>query len=75
MSSSFLVLFWGYFLLKPCNMGVFGWLKNKDREKRKGKRRGEFGGSRIFLMGWRGGIFGVFLVRFFGVLEEEEDNL
>ena len=56
-------------------MGVFGWLKNKDREKRKGKRRGEFGGSRIFLMGWRGGIFGVFLVRFFGVLEEEEDNL
>ena len=26
-SSSFLVLFGGYFLLKPCNMGVFRWLE------------------------------------------------
>jgi len=27
---------------------VFGWLKNKDREKNVGKGRGECEGSRIF---------------------------
>lgn len=64
MSSSFFVLFWDYFLLKPCKMGDFGCLKDKNREKDMGKGRGECGGSRTFIMGWRGGIFGVFLVRF-----------
>ena len=27
MSSSFFVLFWDYFLLKPCKMGDFGCLE------------------------------------------------
>lgn len=48
-SSSFFVLFWDYFLLKPCKMGDFGCLKDKNREKDMGKGRGECGGSRIFL--------------------------
>ena len=48
-SSSFLVLFWGYFLFKPCKMGDFGCLKDKNREKDKGKGRGECRGSRTLL--------------------------
>ena len=53
-------------------MRDFGCLKDKYREKDKGEGRGRCDGSRSL---FRGGIFGVFLVRFFGVLEEEEDNL
>ena len=41
--------FWGYFLLKPCKMGDFGCLKDKNREKDMGKGRGECGGSRTLL--------------------------
>ena len=48
-SYSLLVLFWGYFLLKPCKMRDFGCLKDKNREKDKGKGRGGCEGSRIFL--------------------------
>ncbi len=29
----------------------------------------------LFFLGCRGGIFGVFFELFFGILEEEEDNL
>ena len=56
--SSFFVLFWGYFLLKPCKMRDFGCLKDKNREKDMGKGRGRCEGSRSL---FRGGILGVFL--------------
>lgn len=40
-----------------------------------GKGRGGYGMVAGFLKGWKGGIFGIFLVLFYGGLEEEEDNL
>lgn len=47
-------------------MRDFGCLKDKNREKDMGKGRGECEGQQDFFRGWRGGIFGTFLVRFFG---------
>ncbi len=50
----------------------------KDKYKRKymwEREEEDVEGSRILFLGWRGGIFGVFLGLFFWFLEEEEDNL
>ena len=46
-------------------MGVFGWLENKDRRKIWEKEEEEEDvGQQDFFRGWRGGIFGIFLVLF-----------
>lgn len=74
MSSSFVVLFCGYFLLKPCKMGFIGWLKNKDRRKIREKEEEDVRAAGFF-RGGRGRDFWCFFGSFLRGLEEEKDNL